>query len=79
MKQCPKCNIAWESEAEIPDDLIRAGHYTTRVKAELGARNYGWTTKNGERFSINLIKVFDRDTNKQTGVWCMKCGVCQPI
>lgn len=53
LDSCPNCKANWLSD-EIPDGLIKTGHYRSREDAEKAAALYGWTSENKKCFKLEI-------------------------
>jgi hypothetical protein len=74
---CPVCKVTWLGD-EIPDGLMKTGHYGTQEEAEKAAAMHGWTPENGKRFKINMLGIEYPWTHPQhyDGVSEWKCTEC---
>lgn len=72
---CPKCNVSWNSDKSMPEELLEANpdFYKTIEKATASATEfYGWTKENDSRFGKNCVMwEYDRDRAEQ--IQCLVC------
>lgn len=71
---CPHCGVTWDG-LEIPDGLVEGnpGRYNGRSDAEADAANYGWTHENKRTFGINVVGMYNMDSDRTEYWHCTNC------
>ena len=74
MKNCPKCNIAWEEEKTIYDHFLSTGK--NEEEAREAAASYGDTKETPKHFGKNCVGI---ETEEYDGVSYWKCTSCNAV